>query len=274
MAHPQRRTVESALRRFRRCHLDTQTAAAEQEVEGEPSQCLWQPWREAEQAVLQAQAAGPRDERRPGPRQRGQVETVPHLCARSCRSRNAPLQGVVGELELLPRVARLLLWGERVATQVHREDEVGLLDDLLVIEVEVWEVQEQGVLVRRGVSEVPDLVFGKGFVLRGHSQALVVGDEHLLGCLAEVGVDVVVGEGAVLVGSGDAVDAEPVGGGVEVPERMPQPRRLDEQLEAHLLLERAVTGRLDVGGHSVGDVRVDMEGSGTRAGQYHEDFAP
>jgi outer membrane lipopolysaccharide assembly protein LptE/RlpB len=31
----------------------------------------------------------------------------------------------------------------------------------------------------------------------------------------QVGVDVVVGHRAVLVGSGDAIDAEPVGGGVE-----------------------------------------------------------
>ena len=134
---------------------------------------------------------------------------------------------------------------------MHREDEVGLLDDLLAIEIKVREVQEQGVLVWRGVSEVPHLVFGKVLVLRGHSEALVVGDEHLLGCLApagrlvglhakcacllgiklhplcrpaqvalshEVGEDVVVSEGAVLVGPSDSVDAEFVGGGVEEPE--------------------------------------------------------
>src|SRR5438309_1455387 len=85
----------------------------------------------------------------------------------------------------------------------------------------------------------------------GHSQALVVGNEHLLGCLApagrlvglhakcacllgiklhplcrpaqvalshEVGEDVVVSEGAVLVWPSDSVDAEFVGGGVEEPE--------------------------------------------------------
>ena len=147
------------------------------------------------------------------------------------------------------------------------------------------------------MGEVPDLVFCKGFVLRGYSEPLIVWDEHLLGCLTpagclvclyakcacllrialhpfccpaqvalghEVGVDVVVGEGAVLVWSGDAVDAKLVGDGVEVPQRTPQSRRLDEQLEAHLLLERAVTGGLDVGGHSVGNVRVDMECGSTR----------
>ena len=134
---------------------------------------------------------------------------------------------------------------------MHSEDEVGLLDDLLAIEVKVREVQEQRVLVRRGVCEVPHLVFGKVLVLRGHFEALVVGNEHLLGCLAptgglfgvhakcagllgkalhplcrpvqvmlchEVGVDVVVSQGAVLVGSGDTVDAEQVGGGIEKPE--------------------------------------------------------
>ncbi len=133
---------------------------------------------------------------------------------------------------------------------MHREDEISLLDDLLAIEVKVREVQEQGVLVRRGAGKVPYLVLSKGLGLRGHSQALVVGDEHLLSRLAptgglvgvhaqsacllgmalhrlcrpaqvvlghEVGVDVIVSDSAVLVGSGDAVDAEPVGGGVVVP---------------------------------------------------------
>ncbi len=112
-------------------------------------------------------------------------------------------------------------------------------------------MQEQGVLIRRGVSEVPHRVLGKGLILWGHSQALVIGEEHLLGCLApagdlvavhaegaclfgmalhcfcrpaqvvlghEVGVDVVVSDGAVLVGSRDTVDAKLVGGGIVVPQ--------------------------------------------------------
>src|SRR6266566_4047432 len=45
---------------------------------------------------------------------------------------------------------------------------------------------------------------------------------------------------------------------------MPQPRRLDEQLEAHLLLERYIACRLNVGSHGVCDVRVDMERSAAR----------
>ena len=59
---------------------------------------------------------------------------------------------VVGE------VARLLLVGERVAAAVQREHEVGLLDDLLAVELEVREVQQQRVLVGRGALEVPELV--------------------------------------------------------------------------------------------------------------------
>ena len=158
-----------------------------------------------------------------------------------------------GQRLVVCEIARLLLLRESVAAQVHSEDEIGLLDDLLAIEVKVREVQEQRVLVRRGVSEVPHLVFGKVLVLRGHPEVLVVRDEHLLGCLAptgglfgfhakgarllgkalhplcrpvqitlrhEVGVDVVVGEGAVLVGSGDAVDAE-LAGGIEESEAIP-----------------------------------------------------
>src|SRR5258708_19947496 len=89
-----------------------------------------------------------------------------------------------GQRLIVREVARLLLWRERVAAQVHGEDEVGLFDDLLAIEVKVREMQEQRVLVRRGVGEVPYLVFGKGLGLRGHSEALVIRDEHLLSRLA------------------------------------------------------------------------------------------
>jgi hypothetical protein len=55
-------------------------------------------------------------------------------------------------------VPRLLLRGERVAPQVEREHEVGLLDHLLAIELEVREVQQQRVLVVGGALEVPLLV--------------------------------------------------------------------------------------------------------------------
>ena len=74
----------------------------------------------------------------------------------------------------------LIREGEGVAAQVQREHEVGLLHHLLAVEVEVGEVQEQGVLVRPGVSEVPHRVLGKSFCLGGHSESLVPYDEHLL----------------------------------------------------------------------------------------------
>ena len=69
MVHLQRRAVEQAVRRFCRCHLDTQAAATEHEVEGEPSQRLWQPWREAEFAMVHAHATEPCHHRHPGSRQ-------------------------------------------------------------------------------------------------------------------------------------------------------------------------------------------------------------
>ena len=69
MMHHERRAVEQAVRRFRRSHLDMQATAAEHEVEGKPSECFGQPWREGKRAVLHSHATEPRDQRRPGPRQ-------------------------------------------------------------------------------------------------------------------------------------------------------------------------------------------------------------
>ena len=56
---------------------------------------------------------------------------------------------VVGE------VARLLLVAEGVTAQMQRQHEVGLLDDLLAIQVEVGEVQQQRILLGRGGVESP-----------------------------------------------------------------------------------------------------------------------
>ena len=142
--------------------------------------------------------------------------------------------------------------------------------------------------------EVPDLVLGEALGLRVDAELLVVGDDHVLGGVApgrrllevdaelgrvtrvardgvggraqvplrhQVRVDVVVGDRAVLVGPGDAVDAE-AALGVVVAERAPEPRRLDEQLEADLALELVVVGRRLVADDRVGDVRVDVERGG------------
>src|SRR4029079_9814977 len=77
----------------------------------------------------------------------------------------------------------------------------------------------------------------------------------------QVRVDVVVGDGAVLVRAGDAVDVEPAIG-VVVAYGAPEPRRLRQQLHPHATVELLVAGRVDVPDHRVGDVRVDVEGGG------------
>ena len=79
----------------------------------------------------------------------------------------------------------------------------------------------------------------------------------------EVRVDVVVGDGAVLVGAGHAVDAEGAGG-VVVAEVGPQPSRLDQELHAVGLHELVVPGGVVVAQDRVGDRGVDVEGGRAR----------
>ena len=78
----------------------------------------------------------------------------------------------------------------------------------------------------------------------------------------QVGVDVVVGHGGVLVGAGHAVDPEPAAA-VVVPQRAPQPRRRDEQVDADLALELPVVGGA-VAGHVVGGSERPGRGMGLR----------
>src|SRR5215207_8041625 len=126
-----------------------------------------------------------------------------------------------------------------------------------------------------------------------HAERLVVGDEHGpgrlppfgrligtdtelpgavrvaldgVGCCPqvllrhEVSVDIIIGDGAVLVGTGNAVDAE-VAVGVVVAERVPEPGGLDEHLEANFALEGIVAGGREVADDGGGDVGVNVEGS-------------
>ena len=90
-----------------------------------------------------------------------------------------------------------------------------------------------------------------------------VGCEAQVPLRHQVGVNVVVGDGAVLVGAGHAVDAK-APARIVVTQRAPQPRGLDEQLEPGLALERLVVGRRLVAPDRVGDVGVDVKGSGSR----------
>ena len=71
---------------------------------------------------------------------------------------------------------------------------------------------------------------------------------------------------AVLVGAGDAVDAEaPVR--VVVAERAPQPRGLDEQLEPDVALERVVAGRAHGSGATASAMSALMWKAAVPAGQ-------
>jgi hypothetical protein len=79
----------------------------------------------------------------------------------------------------------------------------------------------------------------------------------------QVRVDVVVGERAVLVRAGDAVDAKRAVW-VVMSEGAPQSRRLDEQLEPCFPLELVVTGGGSIARNGVGDVCADVERRGAR----------
>jgi hypothetical protein len=217
---------------------------------------------------------------------------VAHL-GRHDRLRAGAERGVAhGDLLVVLEGPALVLDAERRAAQVQREQQVGLLDDLAPVDLEVREVQHQRVLGAVGPLEVPLLVPGEPRRLRVHLQVVVVRDEHGLGRGApgrdlvvvelelvppvalplrhggcrhqvalrhQVGEDVVVGERAVLVRAGHAVDAERTAALV-VAQRQPQPRGLHEELEGHLLLEALVAGGVEVAHGGVGDVGVDVEG--------------
>ena len=157
-------------------------------------------------------------------------------------------------------------------------------------------MQQQRVLLRRRCGEVPDLVPGEPLGLRVHAQRprrrgwtwpaaasrqpadLLRVDAELAGPVRvalrrvrgrhqvllghQVGVDVVVGQRAVLVRAGDPVDVElPLG--VVVAEGAPQPRGVGQQLQPGPAARtpRRRSGQ-HVADHRVGDVGVDVEGGG------------
>jgi len=77
-----------------------------------------------------------------------------------------------GDRVVVVEVAELLLGGERVAEQVGRIDQVGLLDDLFAVEVVVRIVQQQRVATDRGL-EIPSPEQREGLALLMHPQCLV-----------------------------------------------------------------------------------------------------
>ena len=74
----------------------------------------------------------------------------------------------------------------------------------------------------------------------------------------QVCIDIVIGNGTVLVGAGDSVDPESAVA-VLVAERTPQPSRLHEQVQADRLLKGGVVRGANVPDRGTGDICVDME---------------
>ncbi len=272
----QRRPVQQRVRRLVSADVHAQPSAAELDVEGEPVQPLGQARREPQPLAVAAHPAEARHQRHPGTGQRGDVQPVAGVVLQVLQIHQGRLGGVgVGEVEMarlggddglaagrqggVPDGERLVVGEvagdlvravgarpavpllEEVAAGVHGQHQVGLLDDLLAVEVEVGEVQQQRVLVGARAGEVPALVAGEPGVLLVHTQFVVVREVHRLGGVPpggglllvhaepgrlarvafggvgrgeqvlpghEVGVGVVVGDRAVLVGAGDAVDVE------------------------------------------------------------------
>src|SRR5882672_4540872 len=196
-----------------------------------------------------------------------------------------------GDGFVIGEVPRLLLVGECVPSEMHRQHEVCLLDDLLAIEVEVGEVKEERVLVGLGPAEIPALVVGESARLLVDLERLVVGDEHLIRRLApglhlrganlepvrdcavtadrvgggteislrhQVRVEVVVLDRAVFVWACDAVNPK-MAVPVVVSERDPEPGCYDQELDSNGLLELQIVGRRDIPEHSIGDVGVDVK---------------
>ncbi len=152
-------------------------------------------------------------------------------------------------------------------------------------------MEQQRIVVGPGLDEVPARVLGELLCLAVDVQVGVVGDQHrirgvpprgrLLGvdpegprlvqeALGGVGrrhqiplrhqvrVDVVVGDRAVLVGAGDAVDPEPTLR-VVMAQGPPKAGGLDQQLQPGRARELLVVGRVLVPDHRVGDVGIDVE---------------
>src|SRR5207248_6992828 len=88
-----------------------------------------------------------------------------------------------------------------------------------------------------------------------------VGGSAQIQLCEQIGVDVVVCDRAVLVGSGDAVDTE-AAERVVVAERTPEPGRLDKELESDLALEVLVLRRVLVAHDRIRDVCADVETCG------------
>ena len=184
-----------------RADLDPQLATPPVQPERDPRQGGRQPRGEAQPVGIAAHAAEPGDDRGPRARHRRDVQAVVGVARQVVEIDERRLgQVVVGQVEVadlgrqhrlgagrqrrvphrerlvVGEVARLLLGGERVAAQVHAPAPGRPAYHLLAVQVEVGEVQQQRVVLRRGVLEVPPWCRVKPSRLRVHAELVVVGD--------------------------------------------------------------------------------------------------
>ena len=177
---------------------------------------------------------------------------------------------------------------------MHGQHQVGLLDHLRGVEPYVGLVKQQRVFGLLG--EVPLAKRGEPVALLVHAEALVERDVRGVGGIApgrdllgrhvkvagrlgmtvagvrrdaqvvgghQVGEDVVAHDGGVLVGTGHAVEV-PGAVAIVVAEGQPQPRRLDQHLEAAVGLQRLISGDDAVALERRGDVGVHVPGGSAR----------
>ena len=286
MAQLDRRAVAQRVGRVGRGDREVHRRTTPAQREAEPADSGRQLRSEAELPAVVAHPAEAGDQRDPRAGQRRDVQPVPRVVLEIVQVhqrglgevvvREFQVAGLGGEDGLGARRqrrvahrqrlvvgegARLVLGGERVAAPVHREDQVGLLDHLLAVDVEVRRVQQERVPVGlRARLEVPDVVFREAAILLVDALVLVVRQRHRLGGRApggellggdvqprgvsrpafrhgggagevplchQVRVRVVVDERAVLVRTGHPVQMERAVVAV-VTERRPQPGRLDQ----------------------------------------------
>jgi hypothetical protein len=105
----------------------------------------------------------------------------PHLRGQDRLAARRQRRVADGDRLVVGEVAQLLLVGEGVAAQEQREHEVGLLDHLLAVELQVGEERVQGVPVLGGAGEVPAWLVEEAGALRVHAELLVIGHEHRVG---------------------------------------------------------------------------------------------
>src|SRR5262249_41894204 len=78
----------------------------------------------------------------------------------------------------------------------------------------------------------------------------------------QIGINVIVGDGAVLIRARDAVDTK-ISVEIEVPERAPQTGSLDENIYAHIVPEGIVARSFDILEYRDGDIRIDVKCRGS-----------